>query len=228
MGLQKTEIIKNYLLDERLPVEERKERFEIAWDIWENAEEIKKEMRREVLIALVDKIKSSREFSEYEVKDYGLLEGRKFGTLCIYKNTWLLPGIGVPLSCGIEAEKSDYLDLCLGIVKRDNEKGIPFKGNWQGIRELPSKWREIFSKIFENLEKLSKGWKTSDWWIVWKEFDSYYRNLNTWQKEFYLEIIKEGYEAVAKYYFEELLKLKEATEGLLDNFIEEYKKSLSC
>ena len=41
MELQKKEIIKNYLLDEKIPVEERKERFEIAWDVWEK---IKKQL----------------------------------------------------------------------------------------------------------------------------------------------------------------------------------------
>ena len=226
MELQKKEIIKNYLLDENLPIEERKERFEIAWDVWENVEEIKKEMRREILIALVDKIKNSQEFSGYEVKDGGLLDGQKWKALRIYKSNWFLSEIGIPLCYAIEAGKFNYFDLYLGIVKWNDEKGIPFKGNWWCIRELPSKWREILSKIFENLEKLSEGWEISDWWIAWKHFDSYYAGM--WQKEFYLQIIKEGYEAVAKHYFEELLKLKEATEDLLDDFIEEYKKSLSC
>ncbi|GAB6161668.1 hypothetical protein JCM12298_08270 [Desulfothermus naphthae] len=47
MREEKKEIIKNYLLNEKISEEERKERFEIAWDIWENflliCEDIKKE-----------------------------------------------------------------------------------------------------------------------------------------------------------------------------------------
>jgi len=46
-----------------------------------------------------------------------------------------------------------------------------------------------------------------------------------WQKEFYLEVIEKGYEAVANYYFNELLNLKKLTENLIDEFVEIYKKS---
>jgi hypothetical protein len=40
MTKEKKELIKNYLLDEKISEEERKERFEIAWDIWENFQSI--------------------------------------------------------------------------------------------------------------------------------------------------------------------------------------------
>jgi len=226
MEFHKREIIKNYLLDESLSVDERKERFGIAWDIWENLEKIRKEMRKKVLVTLVNRIKESQEFSGYEIKDDGLLDGQKWKVLRIYKSSWFLPKIGVPLSYAIEAEKHNYYDLYLGIVKWDDEEGIPFRGNWKNVRKIPFKWKEILSGVFEKLEKFSKGWKISDWWIAWKYFDSYYAGM--WRREFYLEIIERGYDAVAEYYFREFLKLKEATEELLDSFIDEYKKSLSC
>jgi len=226
MKLQKKEIIKNYLLDEKVPLEERKERFQIAWDVWENLEEIKKEMRKKVLTTLVNRIKESQEFSEYEVKDDGLLEGQKCKTLCIYKSGWFLPKTGVPLSYAIEAGKYNYFDLYLGIVKWDDEEGIPFKGNWKSVKKIPSKWKEIFSGILEELERVSGSWKIDNWWIAWKYFDSHYAGM--WKKEFYLEIIEKGYEAVAEHYFRELLNLKEATEEFLDSFIDEYRKFVSC
>jgi len=43
MRKEKKELIKNYLLDEKISEEERKERFEIAWNIWEKLPEIAKE-----------------------------------------------------------------------------------------------------------------------------------------------------------------------------------------
>ena len=129
--------------------------------------------------------------------------------------------MGAPLSYAIEAEKIDYYDLCFGIKKWNNEEAIPFKGNWQNTGQIPLSWKETISSIFRNL---AGGWKVSDWYIAWKYFDSHYRNMDSWQKKFYLEIIKKGYDTAAEYYFKELLRLKEATEELIDEFIELYKK----
>jgi len=52
MMKEKKELIKNYLLDEKISEEERKERFEIAWDIWENFDSIRIEKQREIFLKL--------------------------------------------------------------------------------------------------------------------------------------------------------------------------------
>ena len=63
--LNKKEIIEKFLFEGN--IEEQKEKFEIAWDIRENLDEIKKEMRRKVLATLVNKIRNSEDFSDYEI-----------------------------------------------------------------------------------------------------------------------------------------------------------------
>jgi hypothetical protein len=222
--LNKKEIIEKFLFGGN--IEEQKEKFEIAWDIWENLDEIKKEMRRKVLATLVNKIRNSEDFSDYETINWGLLEGQKKGALGIYKKNWLIDFEAPLLSYAIEADRKDYYELYFGIAKWDNDAGIPFKGNWKGHAKIPSEWKDIFSRIYRNLVSLSKDWETSNWWIGRKWIDSrdsYYCGM--WQKEFYLEVIEKGYEAVANYYFNELLNLKKLTENLIDEFVEIYKKS---
>ena len=85
MRKEKKELIKNYLLDEKISEEERKERFEIAWDIEENFERIKFELRQKLIKELKQKIEQSEGFRDYIIINRGLIEGEKYGTLFIFK-----------------------------------------------------------------------------------------------------------------------------------------------
>jgi hypothetical protein len=169
--MNKLEIIKKYLLEG----DNVKEKFEIAWDIWQYFEKIKLSMRKKVLSELVNKIKNSEEFNDYEVKDEGLLECEKWSPLRIYKKDWVFEGI-IPLSYAIESDKNNCFDLYFGIEKWNDDEGIPFKGNWEK-EKIPIKWKNTFVKMKDNLFKISKDWKVSDNWIVWKWFNGYYSNM---------------------------------------------------
>ena len=217
--LSKREIIEKFLFEGNIG--EQKEKFEIAWDIRENLYEIEKEMRRRVLATLVDKIRNSEDFSDYEIKDDGLLKGQKWSPLRVYKKNWFLD-IGIPLSCAIEAGKNNYLNLYFGIVKWNNDKGIPFKGDWQKQDDIEQKLLNNINQIYNILGGDSKGWKVaSEWWIVWKHLDSFYRDMR--QREFYLQIImKNGLKKAINYFFDELLKLKNDTEKYLDEIVHIY------
>ena len=210
--MDKLEIIKRYLLKGS----DRKAKFEISWDIAENFEKIKLSMRKQVLTELVSKIRNHEAFKDYEIKDEGLLECKKLSPLRIYKKDWIVNGI-VPLSYAVESDTNGRLNLYFGIEKWDNDKGIPFRGNWEK-EKLPNNWKDILIKIKENLPK---DWKVGDAWIIWKSFDGYYRGAC--QKDFYMEIIENGYSSVADYYFKELLNLKNRTEELVGEFVEYYK-----
>ena len=96
--LNKKEIIEKFLFEGN--IEEQKEKFEIAWDVRENLYEIEKEMKRKVLATLVNKIRNSEDFSDYEVKDDGLLKGQKWSPLRVYKKSWYLE-VEALLSYGI-------------------------------------------------------------------------------------------------------------------------------
>ncbi len=221
MYLKKKEIIKNYLLGDNLDIEVKLERFEIAWDIWENLEDIKKDMRKKVIETLLNKIECSEDFKEYEIKDHGLLQGLKWAPLRIYKRNWIISELQeIPLSYSIEADKNNYFNIFLGIIKWNDK--TPFKGSWQNNTTLDKSMRNLLSRIFEELKHTSSRWKVSDWYIAYKPFESYL--FDNWKKEFYLDIIKKGYEYIANCYFREILTMKEKTEKLIDNFIEEYKQ----
>lgn len=210
--MNKAEIIRKYLLEGS----DKKEKFEIAWDIVESLEKIKLFMRKKVLTELVNKIKNDKAFNGYEIRDYGLLKCRKWSPLRIYKREWIVNEV-VPLSYAVEAGNNNCFELYFGIQKWDDEKGIPFKGNWEK-ENLPDDWKSKFLEIKGNLPK---SWKVSDAWIVWKWFDSYYRGM--WQKDFYMEIIENGYSSVADYYLKEILNLKDQTEKPMNEFIKCYK-----
>jgi len=225
MKEEKKEMIKKYLLDEKISENERKERFEIAWDIWENFEEIKFELRQKLIKELKQKIKQSEEFKDYIVVNRGLIEGEKFGTLCIFKKNWLISpesrrGI---FNYAFEAEQNLIFQNCIGIVKQDNDNlGIPFKGNWQKQDNISQDLFKIVSQIYNTLGENSKGWKVSDSWIAWKYLDSFYRGM--WQREFYLQTVTEkGFKKAVTDLYNELLFVKNKTEKLIDEFIKIYK-----
>jgi hypothetical protein len=205
---------------------EWKERFEIAWDVWETFEEIRKEIRKRVIESLYKQLKENSEFKDYEITDLGLREGKKWQSLILYKQNWLLnPTDTKPvLGYAIEADRHNYYHLYYGIIKYDNDKGVPFKGKWEEAN-IPEEWKKVFALMKESLYE---PWRTGDWWIVWRYFDKYYSGM--WQKEFYEEIINrsnnsidDGCKEVAKYYVERLVDLKNRTEHLIDEFVRLYK-----
>ncbi len=204
---------------------ESKLNFEIAWDVWDNFEKIMKGIRKYITNKIVDKIKNSEEFKNYEFrdKDKGFKEGKKWSPFLIFKRNWVVNTESEPvLSYAVEFDKESYLgSFYFGIRKKDNDNGIPFKGKWTNNKDIPESWSTIFLKIDNKLKESNSGWKVSEWWIFLKNFDSHYGNKG--EKEFYLEILEKGYDAVAEHYLEEIISLKKQTEDLIDEFIEDYR-----
>jgi len=226
MSLQKKEIIKNYLLDEKLSVDEKLERLEIAWDIWEYLEEIKSDLKQIVLEKLDRKIKDEFPRPKYRMVNQGFFKGG-IGfdkELRIFKPEWILEGDKGILSYSLGADGSGFSKLYLAISKYDESR--PFVGDWRDLEK-----DEIRGKISVIVQegKLN-NWETGKLWIAWRYFDSPYDSMG--ERRFFEEIIKkskgaieEGCETVANYYFNKLLGLKEATEKLIDEFVELYRSS---
>ena len=110
--MDKFEILKNFLLDESISPEIRRERFDIAWDIRNHLDEIKHFLRQKVFEMVVEKLSNSEEFKDYEKVDNGFLKGDKEGNFSIYKRTWLINGHFL-LSYAIEMEKKQLLQYLL-------------------------------------------------------------------------------------------------------------------
>ena len=225
------ELIDDYLSEGT--VQDRIEKFELAWDIWNHFEDIKLFMRESILRRLVEKIEKGTKnpndpFYGYKLEDNDFLERKKYGNITIYREEWVVNGKPI-LKYGIEHELKDYFNLCFGITKYSDQ--IPFAGNWEKSQDLPVEWNKVFMRMKGSLgEALPSNWKPDDWWILWKYFDSYYGSM--WQKEFYMEILEkskdsleEGCGALADYYFSELEKLKNTTENMIDEFVNLYKET---
>ncbi len=225
------ELIDDYLSERT--VQDRIEKFELVWDIWNHFEDIKLSMRESTLRRLVEKITKRTKnpndpFYGYKLEDNGFLERKKYGNITIYREEWVVNGKPI-LKYGIEHDRENLCYLYFGITKYNDQ--IPFAGDWERTQDLPAEWKEIFAQIKSILkEALSGNWKPSNHWILWKYFYSYYGDMR--QKEFYMEILEkskdsleEGYEALADYYFSEFEKLKNATENLVDEFVKLYKET---
>jgi len=57
--------------------------------------------------------------------------------------------------------------------------------------------------LFLKLKGLVGNCKISEWWVIYKDYDNPYNNLN--QKEIYLKMLEDGgYEEIAQYYVNKL------------------------
>jgi len=222
--IDKKDLIKNYLLEEGLKDEERKIRFEIAWDIRENLDKIKFEIRQELMRELLKRLENSEEFKGYKIVNRGLIEEKHLGGFSIFKLDWTSDGgeYGI-LKYSLEAGTPSICNLYIGISKKDEDKGIPFKGNWQKTSDINKNLLEKLGKIYEALGEAKAGWQVSEWWIAWRYLEEPYKSML--QKEFYTQIItSSGRKEALDYLFEQFVTLKKATEKLIDEFIEIYKK----
>ncbi|WP_457642244.1 hypothetical protein [Persephonella sp.] len=201
---------KENLDDVNFPVDENiKDNFEIAWDIAENFEEIKNNMKMLVLKSLFRKLEEVysdiiiREDSKYK----GFLEFKGAKPLHIYFQDWenLYNDIP-PLTYALEFYSQS---LFFGIRKKS--PSIPYIGKIPEDKIL----KEI--QMFYN----DKGFLSSDWWLIWRYFKEPYRYFDS--KEFYKIILDYEIEYITSYYIEEIKKLVNKTKSYLDEFFQNYR-----
>ena len=161
--LNKKELIKNFILNPN--PEERKLRFEIAWDIWENFQSILHEKSFEVFKSLKEKV-------EEIISPPYIVTYIDFGSLYVAKEFWKEneKDRGI-YSIGIEKWDRDWITV--GIVKNqlfnvDLEEKIRAVLTSKGLKSvqwfpgyLPiSDWfssnKEYYFKIFLDFEEVLK------------------------------------------------------------------------
>ena len=225
MKLEKKEIIKNYILDETISVNERKDRFEIAWDIHENFESIKEDMRRMLATKIASRINTDEFLSKnYEVINFGFeTEGKVGYPIAVFKPAWKRNQDEPPLFFALEFIRSQgpyFLNLHFGIKKKSELE--PFEGSW---KNLSSTLRDVLTGIIIRLEnEFGKKWLISDQWIAYLNFDTYGDNWTMWKREFYQnffskEKIEDSLEELSQFYVKEFKKLVQITENDIDNFL---------
>jgi len=235
--MEKKELIKSYLLEEGVSEEERKRRFEIAWDIYESFGYILFELKRDFINALYKKISNSDEFKEYKIDDpNGLINGNfpkkeDFYNIPIYKKNWLQSideNVGI-LNYGFGIYNKDNFNLFVyyGIEKYNDE--IPFSGDWSEknykkeiIKKLGINSLDILNKIKQNVRNIDRNahWKTDDTGIIYKIYFNEEHGLGE------RIIVKGGIEKAVNEVFNELVELKNSTEELIDEFVEIYKNKI--
>ncbi len=238
--MDKVRWLKNFLFDESVSPEERRQRLKLAYFTWEAMDVITFKMRKKVMTLLIDKIRKSEEFSDYKIVDKGLSKGINNRPLCIFRKEWCHEDGNPLIYYTLETLRPNILDLLIGIKKYSSE--LPFEGNWKTrFCFLPVEAISILCELHNTLLSSNtwrevgemSWWWESEWevggcglsdrgqWIVWKLFYPRYRMRF---KAFYLEIIEKGYDSVVDYYFTVLRCLKNATESFIDKLIKIHKE----
>jgi len=220
MELEKKEIIKSYLLDKEVPLEERRKRFEIVWDIGKNFDRIMEDMRKELAYKIVEQINTD-EFirGNYEIRNSGFdTKGCRDYPITVYKPTWEREENEPLIFFALEFTRAQFpyfMDLRFGIKKSNS---ISFKN-------LSPEQKEILEKIRSKLEKeFGKNWLTENQWIACLNFDSYGNEWTMWRKEFHdkffsKENFSDSVEEVAEFYINEFKKLIRTSEKEIDSLV---------
>jgi len=198
---EKKELIKNYLLDEKISEEERKERFEIAWDIWENFDSIRIEKQREIFLKLQKVLLEELQSTPYEITSID------WGAIYIAKKEWkeTLPDRGI---YSLAIEKCHNPQPMLGIVRNK-------------VFTVPTE--EKICKILAQ-----NGYTKTQWWLGYAPISKeWYPN----RKRCYLDIFYQPNNVIEKLKEEfktvyELVINSEELKVLLDKAVIERKKDL--
>jgi hypothetical protein len=223
MNTQKKETIKNYILDEKLAPEERLERFEVAWDIWDYFDDVLEELALNNFIQPLKKKLEEVLPSSFKVSKFN------FGNSYIYKKRkkrWIKAK-----SIGIYITKSEWqLDSeDRGVVVVAFER---FEGRGTKVCLIKN---ELFSVEVEKelAPKLSaKGLKTTQsWWLGYLPDSDLPETLTAPLFEYYKNILVNP-ERVVEDCFNSLKRVLDVVQDgevleLLDEFVEERKRQLS-
>jgi len=196
----KKELIKKFLFDENLPKEEKRLRFEIAWDIWENFNAIKQEISLgNIFKPLKDRIIELINDSPYEITKFD------WGSIYVAKPEW--------------KEKEDDRGIyALCIEKWDR--------NWPTVGIVKN--NSFKTDVEKEIEDLLKEFRKTQWFLIYIPIQDWeYGDPKTYFLEAILNpssIVNFLFD-----YFEKLYKIVRKTEGLeelLDRSVKERKAQL--
>ncbi len=195
------------------PVEEKvKQNFKEVWNLEKDFKEIKREIRKNVLVALIEKFNNQDYAVIYEEE---FLLGIESQPLLIVHDRYLET---LEVAYAIESDEPDFLKLRYGIradyCDKINPKdkiirlGRDKEYQKKVIREFYPDFEsadEIIQEIKYGAENLYRDWEEKPCWLITRYFNSYYGDTS--RKEFYLKVLEQGYEKVADYYFKEIENL---------------------
>ena len=227
------EEVEAFLFDETLEVNERRERFRMAWGIRETMRSVCLDITQTLLDELADRLAASPDFKEYRIRPVDVSGNDWENALRVYKKAWCHEGPtqdldAILVSYSLQPTKTMFQEVWAGIQKFDED--YPFEGDWRKeagcdlfpatVRILCQIWWAFVSAWNSSPEKWAKtNARCSDErWIVRQQLPSpAYRMEGL---KFYLMILERGYETVVDDYFRMFVLMKKSTEGFLDRLIE--------
>ena len=167
---------------------------------------IKSTLRHIVAKSIVEQLKKYAKENNFEMNENEFANGVKHSPLNIYKKEWLMNEETI-LSFSIENGQYDFWgEFYYGIRKRSEK--------------FPYKNKDIENKNLKALVEKNPKMNKSNWWVVWKSFE-----LQMYENEFCIKVLKEGEEKVAVKYVENFIKFIEKNFHSVDQYIIDFKKS---
>ncbi len=207
------EIIKEFIFSESLSNEEKKARFDIAWDVWKSFDILKSELEAEIINKLYKAVKENNEFANYVV-----LHNVEQKTIWIFKPQWTIQVRMPILSYAITLTGIKHRSILIGLRKYREEILFPEDLIEKKFpRDIKSLLDELFNCLFKRYSPFYVSRLHHDW-IAVNEFildDSFYANLG-----------EKGIEEVLDQWITEIVDLKIATEIAVDKFIMVYKAQI--
>jgi len=214
-------------------VAEKKERFELAWDIEKFFDDMRVTTWRNATETLERKM--DEVFKGYLRKEAFTLDGTG-EEIVFYKPDWVLDEGGCILA--YTYEKSLFRTL-FGIRKYSDDIGIPFKGPWTEA-DLAEDEKKALTQLFLSMEMLyqqleatwtldrapvepwihPEGPRGGDWLFT--------LDLPDFQEmEFYEMMIDSGLEATLDRYMKYVTRFRVSSERYISGFVKRYKKRIT-
>ncbi|MEG6549182.1 hypothetical protein V6C53_02935 [Desulfocurvibacter africanus] len=184
------EMLKNFILGDKQPDQYsslREERFFLAWDIRDNFDKIRNELKAQVVAGIRNRLEGFAQIRKWEFSVDGLDERTLDCRISVWNKDWRKHKCDAIVSFGFEY--ANWVHAYCGISL---DQGKPF------YNEI----REKFS---------SKGWQNDSQWPMWKYYNKPYLDMS--DREFYRQLLDQpGLNAVIASYCTEVETLAETLE----------------
>lgn len=208
--------IKDFIFDKAPSLEEKKERFNIAWDIYSYFREMFSELGNRIFPDFMKKLKQNNK--DYLFR-YCYTKDEQTEELWIFKEDWTQRPMEPILYYIVYTkiyEHSAFTELCIGLRKKSDD--IPFVGSLTD-NPLPEELKVHLKDIEKSIVELE--YITDSSFLLSKEG---LLAIKGFHEELIVEKIAEGgMDALSEYLFFEFMKLVNTTERHIDAFISKCK-----
>ena len=230
--MENGKLLERFLFDDALAVNEKKERFQTAWEISRAFVDIVLEADYEAWALLEERVNDA--FRGLTREENYLPEEEKEEVI-FYKPEWIWSDRGCLLYYVYQGPPALYH---VGVKKYSDREGIPFAGPWTAAG-LTGEVRETMKRLAASVDALDRRWQARqtfaleyllpNTWVAWKPDRDWLVHVNPVEvtdMEFNRMIFEKGKESAVDFCVKHLREFRLATEHHIDAFVAAYKRAL--